>query len=145
MEQIIETLSSDPLYIAVAALLAALLVVSVLKQVLRVALVAMVALVVFGFYLDATGKEADHEAIREVLVDKSAKISKKLQENLSARGEKAAEAIREVIAGEATDAAKEFAEKAGDAAKALGDDVQEQAGKIKNEVKRRLNTENSDN
>ena len=76
METMLETLLSDPMYIGVAALLAILFVVSLLKQVIRVALLCLVGLVVFGLYLDATGKEDSADKIREAFVDKSTELSK---------------------------------------------------------------------
>ena len=75
MEQILETLLSDPMYIGVALLLCILFVVSLLKQVIRVALLCLVGLVVLALYLDATGEQDSADKIREAFVDKSSELS----------------------------------------------------------------------
>lgn len=144
MEHILETLTSDPIYIGIAALLLALLVVCLLKQVIRVALLCLVGLVVFGLYLDATGKEDSAEKIKEALVDKSSEISETLKAKLSEGGGKAADAIRDVIEGEAGDAAKRLAEQAKEKAKDLSENVQEQAKKISEKVQQQLKADEED-
>ena len=144
MEHILETLTSDPIYIGIAALLLALLVVCLLKQVIRVALLCLVGLVVFGLYLDATGKEDSAEKMKEALVDKSSEISETLKAKLSEGGEKAADAIRDVIEGEAGDTAKRLAEQAKEKAKDLSKNVQDQAKKISEKVQQQLNSDEED-
>lgn len=144
MEHILETLTSDPLYIGIAALLATLLVVCLLKQVIRIALLCLVGLVIFGLYLDATGKDDSADRIREALVDKSTEISDTLKEKLTEGSEQAADAIRDVIEGEAGDAAKRLAEQAKEKAKDLSENVQEQAKEISEKVQKQLNADKED-
>ncbi len=62
MENIIEQLSSNPLYLAIGVVLAIILVFGIIKKVAKLIIILAIALIAFAGYLHFTGREVPSSA-----------------------------------------------------------------------------------
>ena len=86
MEQPIETLTANPVYMAVAVVLAIIILMGVIKKLVKMALVVGAVLVLWIAYMVWTGQD--------VSVDK---IKKQIQSGVESIGEKTAATGKEVV------------------------------------------------
>ena len=93
MENILEQISSNPVYLAISVILGALLIYGIVKRLIKLILVIALILVSYAIYLHTTGQEVPA-------------TTKELKESVSENVEKVKETAREVL-DEKVKAAKE--------------------------------------
>ena len=99
MENIIDTIVSDPTFIWVALILAIFLVLGLVKKIFKLVMVVIAVFVLYVGYLYYTGDDpanAVNEAIENIKEIDTKKIRKDLDKTLEDAQEKAEEALDEV-------------------------------------------------
>jgi ABC-type bacteriocin/lantibiotic exporter with double-glycine peptidase domain len=79
MEQIIETLTSNPIYLVVAVVLALIILFGVVKKIFKLALIVLALLVLFVAYMVVTGKEVTVKSVQEELQATGKKLGKTVE------------------------------------------------------------------
>ncbi|MFH1851453.1 MAG: hypothetical protein ABIA75_03835 [Candidatus Neomarinimicrobiota bacterium] len=100
IEQLIETLTSNPVYLAGAVVLALIIVIGIVKKLLKLALLVVALFVLFIGYLVYTGQEVPtslegiKKTVQEEVIDPGKEMLKDKAEEAK---EKAAEKVKEEV------------------------------------------------
>ena len=99
MEQLINTLIAEPVYGAIAVILAALILYSLVKKVIKMMIFLVLVFGLYLAYVGLTGREipTDQERLKETLMQDVDKAKEKLKEGSSDLVDKTKEKIKEGV------------------------------------------------
>ena len=98
MENLLNQLSSNPLYLAIAVILGIILVVGIVKKIMKLIVILAVALIAFAAYLQYTGREFPTD-------------TDKLRDSVSKQVNKVTESANQVIEDTLKSAKDDFSKK----------------------------------
>ncbi|HBR86379.1 MAG TPA: hypothetical protein DEA65_00850 [Candidatus Marinimicrobia bacterium] len=97
MEAIIQALKENPVYLAVAVVLAIVILFGVIRKLIKLVLVMAAVLVIYIAYLVWTGEEVDMDRIKEGVQSAGESISEKAGEIGESMKEKVGETVEEKL------------------------------------------------
>ena len=97
MNEIISSLVENPVYLAVAVVLALIILFGVIRKLIKLVLIMGAILVIYIAYLSWTGEEVDMDLIKEGVQSAGESISETAEEITESVKEKVGEAVEEKL------------------------------------------------